>query len=248
VRITVGKFPSHSRWLANGAERVERVTVTEQAVTSLCPENRARHIVCVLTGRAFGERKGASIPLTQPRDWTVRTMRGACAALLVLSAACSAWRRTEGQWIPGKSLSADPRILLLPVFLREAEPCQEMTGALLGDLGKKGYKVVGSSAGQESGTASLDRAAKEGFDYVLEGNLTNGDEAELLVKLYEVSSRELVASATHYAHGRGGHRIPRTSFPSLRTARWRESSAGYQGSTREIPNSHLAFQVCSETE
>jgi len=100
------------------------------------------------------------------------TMRRAGVGLLMLTLACTATRRTEGQWIPGKTLSANPRILLLPVIGREPEACQKMTGALLGMLSQKGYRVVVSTTGQESGAAALDHAARDGFDYVLAGNLT----------------------------------------------------------------------------
>jgi hypothetical protein len=63
-----------------------------------------------------------------------------------------------------------------------------------------------STAGQESGAAALDHAASDGFDYVLAGNITQwGDEVELTVSLFEVSSRESVASAIHSAHKRPGH-------------------------------------------
>jgi hypothetical protein len=133
-------------------------------------------------------------------------MRRAGAVLLLLTLACTATRQTSGQWIPGKSLSANPRILLLQVAGHDPEGCQKVTGALLGVLGQKGYRVVLSGAGQESPAAALDHAAGDGFDYVLAGNLPLwGDEVELSVTLFEVSSRASVASATHHAHKRPGH-------------------------------------------
>jgi hypothetical protein len=133
-------------------------------------------------------------------------LAGAAAAVILGAVACSATRRTDGQWIPGKSLSPNPRILLLPVLGREPEACQKMTGALLGVLSQRGYRVVLSAAGQESGAAALDHAARDGFDYVLAGNLPEwGDDVELTVNLFEVSSRASVASATHHARKRLGH-------------------------------------------
>src|SRR6202035_1762963 len=101
----------------------------------------------------------------------------AAAAVIMGEIACSATRQTSGDWVPGRTLKPSPKILLLPVLGREPEACQKMTGALLGVLSQRGYRVVMSSAGQESGAAALDHAAKEGFDYVLAGNLPEwGDE------------------------------------------------------------------------
>ncbi len=144
-------------------------------------------------------------------------MRRALVAFIVLAAGCSATRRTEGQWSPGKSLAANPKILLLQVMGREPEACQKVTSALLGMLSQKGYRAVLSTVGQQSGAAAIDQAAKDGFDYVLAGNLTLwGDEVELTVNLFEVSSRQSVATAKHYAHKRPAHVRSRGFHPRAR--------------------------------
>ena len=116
-------------------------------------------------------------------------------------------RQTSGGWKTGKSLSANPKILLVPVTGKEPEACQKMTGALLAILNAKGYRVVVSSdSGQETGAAALDHAARDGSDYVLAGSLSKwGDDVELTANLFEVSTREEVASATHFARRRTGH-------------------------------------------
>ncbi|SRR6266540_1070016 len=133
-------------------------------------------------------------------------MRRAGVGFLVLAVACTATRQTSGQWIPGKSLTPNPKILLLHVTGKDPEGNQKMTGALLGILGQKGFRVVLSTAGQESPAAALDHAAGDGFDYVLGSNLPLwGDTVELTVTLFEVSSRASVASATHHASKRPGH-------------------------------------------
>jgi TolB-like protein len=107
---------------------------------------------------------------------------------------------------PRQELSPNPKILLLPVLGREPEANQKMTGALLGVLSQRGFLVVMSTTGQESAVAALDHAARDGFDYVLAGNLPQwGDEVELAVNLFEVSSRASVASASHHAKKRPGH-------------------------------------------
>lgn len=132
----------------------------------------------------------------------------------LLAVACSAaGRRTEGHWVPGKLLAENPRILLLPVTGSEPDldesARREMTDALFEALNRRGYRVVVSAAGQESGTAALDHAARDGFDYVLTGSIPRwenhvvGDNvAEIVVTLWEVSSHGVVASASHLAKGR----------------------------------------------
>jgi len=140
------------------------------------------------------------------------TAAGVLLALVCTVGCSSAYRRTEGQWVPGKALSPHSKILLLPVTGRDSEACEMMTGALIGKLSQKGLNVVLSDVKRkQSGAAALSHGLGQGYDYVLEGLLSkwedksSGDEAELTLKLYEVSSGEVVASAVHYDHGRANH-------------------------------------------
>jgi len=126
--------------------------------------------------------------------------------LLVLSLGCSATRRTDGQWVAGRTLKASPRVLMLPVAGGDPEGSQKLTSALLATLSGRSFRVVVSTTGPESGASALDHASKDGFDYVLAGNVKRwGDEVELTVTLFDVTSRESVAEASHYAKKRPGH-------------------------------------------
>lgn len=140
------------------------------------------------------------------------TVLTAVGALLWAIACTSAWRTTEGGWVLGKALSANPKILLLPVAGRDSEACEAMTAALLAALSKKDYRVtVSSGRAKQSGAAAIEQGIGQGYDYVLEGVLSkwedkpSGDEAELTLKLYEVKSGEVVAAATHFDRGRANH-------------------------------------------
>lgn len=142
-----------------------------------------------------------------------------CILVLValISGCVSFQRKTTGQWAPGQSLVQNPSVVIVPLadVVEQGEgpvaaTGAEFTSAIRDNLLSHGVKVTVAD-----GTAlkdAFDSAATLGYAYVLKGailqwedNATEWsgkpDRAGLSLELYNVASRQLVASAAHNMNG-----------------------------------------------
>jgi Domain of unknown function (DUF4823) len=135
---------------------------------------------------------------------------GLVAALIALSA-CSASRVSNVHVLPGKMIQQGAKVLLLPVPDGPSRHSGSATLAAVRDaLVAHGFSpLVSDAAGLQ---AAFDEARSFECHYVLRAEVTHWedrltwmsnrpDKATLSVEVYEVASREMVASGTHAVTG-----------------------------------------------
>lgn len=128
-------------------------------------------------------------------------------------------RKTSGQWAPGQKLVQNPSVVIVPlqdVGEKGEEPVggigAEFTSSIRDNLLSHAIKVT--VADGRALKDAYDSAASLGYIYVLKGAITqwqdnatewsgNPDRAGLSLELYDVASRQLVASASHNINGSG---------------------------------------------
>jgi hypothetical protein len=132
------------------------------------------------------------------------------AAVLVISA-CSASRTSTVRVLPGRAVTRNSKVLVVQVLDGPRGHVGAATTAALRDsLAAHGVSPFVSDAGGLQ--PAFEEARSLGCQYVLRAEVTHWedrltwmsnrpDKATLSVELYEVSSRELVASGTHAVKG-----------------------------------------------
>jgi Domain of unknown function (DUF4823) len=139
--------------------------------------------------------------------------------IALFSGCVSFQRETSGQWALGHSLIQNASVVIAPlvdVVERGVGPIggsgAEFTSSIRDNLLSHGIKltIADGSALKDA----FDSAASLGYIYVLKGTITqwednatewsmNPDRAGLSLELYDVASRQLVASAAHNMNGSG---------------------------------------------
>jgi len=149
----------------------------------------------------------------------MRKRLGLFCLALVLTACAMPVHRTSGQFVPGTSLAAEPKVVILAITDGQ-ERGQDatvgsggaMVNAIRDRLMGRGIPVQSVQVAElEAGYAEAERL---GFNYVLRGAFTNWednatawsgnpDRAELALELYAVADRRLAATASHTVQASG---------------------------------------------
>jgi hypothetical protein len=145
---------------------------------------------------------------------------GMLVALMFLALSCATpVHQTTGQWVPGMTLVATPKIILIDIAdgqERGQEATkgsgQEMVGALRDRL--MGHNIAVQTIQSVEIEKGYEEAARLGFDYVLRGVFTNWednatawsgnpDRADFTIEIYSVPDKRLAGSASHRVQASG---------------------------------------------